>query len=65
MRSPWHVGRMVTRCRAETVARRLYADEVFEEPGCGPDCRDCAYQRREWMRRRASVRIAMMRAFRP
>lgn len=70
-RAPWHVGRMVTRGRALDVAKRLFPDEVWERDCKGEigreglPCRACASQKREWMRRVASVRLAMFKAFGP
>jgi hypothetical protein len=67
----WTTYRMVTRERAEAVARALnLAMEVRRDEDCfseegrtGLPCRVCAYNRREWRRQVGRVRLAMKRAF--
>lgn len=69
--APHHVGRIVTRRRAVLVAARLFPDDVADGADCraetgreGMPCRVCASRNREWLRRVASTRLAMMAAFR-
>jgi hypothetical protein len=48
-KTPWHVGRVVTRRRAMIVAARLFPDDVTDGTDCkaeigreGLPCRNCA-----------------------
>ena len=69
--APHHVGRIVTRRRAMVAAARLFPDEVATGTDCraeigreGEPCRACACANRQWLRRIAETRLAMMGAFR-
>jgi len=53
-----------------TIAARLFPDDVADGSDCraeigrdGQPCRACAEKNRLWLRRIATTRIAMMRAF--
>jgi hypothetical protein len=69
--APHNVGLdMITQGRAETAARRLFADEYSNGDDCraeegreGEPCRHCAKRWRNWCKRVTEVRAAMIEAF--
>lgn len=68
--APHHVGRIVTRRRAMVVAARLFPNDIANGSDCraeigreGEPCRACNDRNRQWLRRIAATRIAMMESF--
>lgn len=67
----WTIYKMITRERAEAVARALFPDEEFlRDQDCmrelwreGPPCRYCAHDRKRWRSIVGKTRLAMKRAF--